>query len=76
VDPTHFGIIMVLNLCIGICTPPVGTVLFVGVGVAQTTITRVLKPLLPLYLAMVAALLVVTYVPGLALWLPRLFGAQ
>jgi tripartite ATP-independent transporter DctM subunit len=40
VDPTHFGIIMVLNLCIGLCTPPVGTVLFVGVGVAQTTITR------------------------------------
>ncbi|KPK01880.1 MAG: hypothetical protein AMS20_12840 [Gemmatimonas sp. SG8_28] len=76
VDPTHFGIIMVLNLCIGICTPPVGTVLFVGVGVAGTTITRVLRPLLPLYLAMVAALLVVTYVPGLALWLPRLFGAQ
>jgi tripartite ATP-independent transporter DctM subunit len=76
VDPTHFGIIMVLNLCIGLCTPPVGTVLFVGVGVAQTSITRVLRPLLPLYLAMVAALLVVTYVPGLALWLPRLFGAQ
>jgi tripartite ATP-independent transporter DctM subunit len=76
VDPTHFGIIMVLNLCIGICTPPVGTVLFVGVGVAGTTITRVLRPLLPLYLAMVAALLVVTYVPGIALWLPRLFGAQ
>ena len=76
VDPTHFGIIMVLNLCIGICTPPVGTVLFVGVSVAGTTITRVLRPLLPLYLAMVAALLVVTYVPGLALWLPRLFGAQ
>jgi tripartite ATP-independent transporter DctM subunit len=76
VDPTHFGIIMVLNLCIGLCTPPVGTVLFVGVGVAKTSITRVLRPLLPLYLAMVVALMVVTYVPGLTLWLPRLFGAQ
>ncbi|NIM51752.1 MAG: TRAP transporter large permease subunit [Gemmatimonadales bacterium] len=76
VDPTHFGIIMVLNLCIGLCTPPVGTVLFVGVGVAQTSITRVVRPLLPLYIAMIAALMIVTYVPGLSLWLPRLFGAQ
>ncbi|UCG89243.1 MAG: TRAP transporter large permease [Gemmatimonadota bacterium] len=76
VDPTHFGIIMVLNLCIGLCTPPVGTVLFVGVGVAQTSITRVIRPLLPLYVAMIVALMIVTYVPGLSLWLPGLFGAQ
>jgi tripartite ATP-independent transporter DctM subunit len=76
VDPTHFGIIMVLNLCIGLCTPPVGTVLFVGVGVAQTTITKVLKPLLPLYFAMIVALMIVTYVPALSLWLPDLFGAR
>jgi tripartite ATP-independent transporter DctM subunit len=76
VDPTHFGIIMVLNLCIGLCTPPVGTVLFVGVGVAQTTITRVIRPLLPLYIAMIVALMFVTYIPGLSLWLPNLFGAR
>ena len=76
VDPTHFGIIMVLNLCIGLCTPPVGTVLFVGVGVAQTSITRVIRPLLPLYIAMIVALMIVTYVPGLSLWLPGLFGAR
>ncbi|MGD2134947.1 MAG: TRAP transporter large permease [Gemmatimonadales bacterium] len=76
VDPTHFGIIMVFNLCIGLCTPPVGTVLFVGVGVAQTSIARVVRPLVPLYIAMIAALMIVTYVPGLSLWLPRLFGAQ
>ena len=74
VDPIHFGIIMVLNLCIGLCTPPVGSVLFVGVGVANTSITRVLKPLVPLFVAMVVALLVVTFVPGLSLWLPRAFG--
>jgi tripartite ATP-independent transporter DctM subunit len=74
IDPTHFGIIMVLNLCIGLCTPPVGSVLFIGVGVAQTTIARVIKPLLPLYAAMFIALLVVTYVPAISLWLPRLFG--
>jgi tripartite ATP-independent transporter DctM subunit len=76
VDPTHFGIIMVLNLCIGLCTPPVGTVLFVGVGVAQTSITRVIRPLLPLYIAMIAALMIVTYFPALSLWLPTLFGAR
>ena len=74
IDPVHFGIIMVMNLCIGLCTPPVGTILFVGVGVANTTIERVLKPLLPLFLAMVVALVIVTFVPALSLWLPRLFG--
>lgn len=74
VDPIHFGIVMVLNLCIGLCTPPVGAVLFVGVGVANTTIEAVLRPLLPMFLAMLVALLVVTFVPALSLWLPRLFG--
>lgn len=73
-DPTHFGIIMVLNLCIGICTPPVGSVLFIGVGVANTTIQKVIRPLLPLFLAMLVALIVVSYVPALSLWLPNLFG--
>ncbi|WP_026754658.1 TRAP transporter large permease [Sediminibacter sp. Hel_I_10] len=73
-DPVHFGIIMVLNLCIGLCTPPVGSVLFVGVGVAQTTIQKVMKPLLPLFLAMVIALFLVTYIPELTLWLPSLFN--
>ncbi|MFC2142358.1 TRAP transporter large permease [Acidobacteriota bacterium] len=74
VDPIHFGIIMVLNLSIGLCTPPVGSVLFVGCGIAGTPIARVIRPLLPLFLAMLAALLAVTFIPGLSLWLPRLFG--
>jgi len=74
IDPVHFGIIMVLNLCIGLCTPPVGSVLFVGVGVANTTIEKVVKPLLPMFIAMVIALIVVTFVPALSLWLPSLFG--
>lgn len=74
VHPVHFGIVMVLNLCIGLCTPPVGSVLFVGVGVARTSIARVIRPLLPLYAAMIAALLVVTYAPEITLWLPRLLG--
>jgi tripartite ATP-independent transporter DctM subunit len=73
-DPTHFGIIMVLNLTIGLCTPPVGSVLFVGVGVAGTTIQKVIKPLLPLFIAMLIALLLVTYIPELSLWLPSMFG--
>lgn len=74
IDPIHFGIIMVMNLCIGLCTPPVGSVLFVGCGIANTTIAQVIKPLLPMFLAMVAALMVVTYVPAVSLWLPGLFG--
>lgn len=73
-DPVHFGIIMVLNLCIGLCTPPVGSVLFVGVGIAKTTIEKVVKPLLPLFIAMIFALFLVTYFPELSLWLPRQFG--
>ena len=74
IDPTHFGIIMVLNLCVGLCTPPVGSVLFVGVGVANTTITRVIRPLMPLWIAMIITLLLVTYLPWLSLWLPGVFG--
>ncbi|MBL18510.1 MAG: hypothetical protein CMC82_01600, partial [Flavobacteriaceae bacterium] len=73
IDPVHFGIIMILNLCIGLCTPPVGSVLFVGVGVANTSIQKVIKPLIPLFLAMIVALLLVTYIPALSLWLPSIF---
>lgn len=74
IDPIHFGIIMVLNLCIGLCTPPVGSVLFVGCGIAKTSLTEMIKPLLPLYVAMIIALLLVTYFPFLSLALPRFFG--
>ena len=73
-DPVHFGIIMVLNLCIGLCTPPVGSVLFVGCGVANTRIEDVTRPLLPFFGAMILALLLVTYFPQLSLALPRAFG--
>ncbi len=74
IDPIHFGIIMVLNLCIGLCTPPVGSVLFLGCGIAKTTIAKMIKPLLPLYIAMIFALLLVTYIPEISMVLPRLFG--
>jgi len=74
VDPIHFGIIMVLNLSIGLCTPPVGTVLFVGCGIAGTSIAQVIRPLLPLFLAMLVALFLVTFIPAISLFLPRFFG--
>ena len=73
-DPTHFGIVLMLNLCIGLCTPPVGSVLFVGVGIAKTTISKVIKPLIPLFLVMILSLFLVTYIPLLSLWLPEFFG--
>jgi tripartite ATP-independent transporter DctM subunit len=73
-SPIHFGIMMVLNLCIGLCTPPVGSILFVGVSVAGTTIQKVIRPLLLLFVAMLISLLLITYLPGLSLWLPSLFG--
>ena len=72
-DPIHFGIVLVLNLCIGLCTPPVGSVLFVGVGVAGTTITKVIKPLLPFFFIMIISLLLVTFFPSISLFLPSLF---
>lgn len=74
VHPVHFGILMVFNLCIGLCTPPVGSVLFVGCGVANISISKVIKPLVPLFVAMLVALLLVTYIPSLSLWLPEVFG--
>jgi tripartite ATP-independent transporter DctM subunit len=73
-DPVHFGIMMILNLSVGLCTPPVGTVLFVGCGVANLTIAQVVRPLFPFFLAMLFSLVIVTYFEQLSLFLPRLFG--
>ena len=69
-DPIHFGIMMVLNLCVGLCTPPVGSVLFIGCSVANLRIERVIKPLLPMFIIMIVVLMLVTYIPSLSLWLP------
>jgi tripartite ATP-independent transporter DctM subunit len=73
-DPVHFGILIIANLCIGLCTPPVGTCLFLGCSVGKTTIARVVPSAIPFFLAMLLALMLITYVPGLSLWLPRLLG--
>jgi len=74
-NPIHFGIIMVLNLSVGLCTPPVGSVLFIGCSVAQVRIEKVIKPLLPMFIAMIIILMFVTYLPQLSLWLPGIFGS-
>jgi len=72
VDPVHFGMIMLINLGIGLITPPVGPTLFVGCAIGKVTIEQVSKELWPFYGAMCAALLIVTYVPAISLWLPSL----
>lgn len=74
ISALHFGIMMVLNLSIGLCTPPVGTVLFVACAVGKTRVVEIIRPLLPMYAAMFLVLLAVTYIPELSEWLPRSFG--
>ena len=72
VDPVHFGMIMLVNLGIGLITPPVGAVLFVGAAVGKVTIENTAKALLPFYVALFMVLMLVTYVPAISLWLPNL----
>ena len=74
VDPVHFGIILMLNLGIGLCTPPVGSTLFVGCAVGKISIEEVTKSIGPFYAAMITVLLLVTYLPAIPMWLPRLLG--
>lgn len=72
--PVHFGIVIIANLCIGLCTPPVGTCLFLGCSVGRTTIAKVVPSAIPFFIAMLLALLLITYVPWLSLALPRLLN--
>ncbi|MGY6772976.1 TRAP transporter large permease [Gallibacterium sp. ZY190522] len=74
VDLVHFGIIMAANLCIGLCTPPVGTALFVGCSVGEVKVYTVIKPLLPMYLALFIIVMLITYIPSISLFLPRTLG--
>lgn len=73
IDPVHFGIVMILNAGIGLNTPPVGSVLFVGCAVGKITIGEAMKTIWPFLGASVFVLLLVTYIPALSMWLPRLF---
>jgi tripartite ATP-independent transporter DctM subunit len=71
VDPVHFGMIMLLNLGIGLCHPPVGAILFVGCAVGKVTIEEVMRRIWPFYGVMFAVLMLVTYAPAISLWLPK-----
>ncbi|HXC21691.1 MAG TPA: TRAP transporter large permease subunit, partial [Steroidobacteraceae bacterium] len=74
VSPVHFGIIMMLNLGIGLCHPPVGAILFVGCAVGKVTIEEVMRKIWPFYGVMLLVLMLVTYFPAISLWLPHLLG--
>ena len=76
IDPLHFGVMLIMNLCIGLCTPPVGTCLFLGCSVAKTTVARMLPRLIPFYLAMILVLMVITYLPLVSVALPRWLGVS
>ena len=67
--PIHFGIMLIFNLAIGLCTPPVGSALFVGCAVGKTPIERTSIKMLPMYAIMVVVLLLVTYFPPISMWL-------
>ena len=73
-DPTQFGIMLLINLGLGLCTPPVGTCLFVGCAVGKIRIEDALKSIWPFYIALFGALMLVTYVPGISLWLPSVLA--
>jgi C4-dicarboxylate transporter DctM subunit len=74
VDPIHLGIIMVINMEIGMCTPPVGLNLYVASGISQMGLTELTKAVMPWLLTMLAVLMLITYVPSISLWLPHLMG--
>jgi len=76
VDPVHFGMIMLLNLGIGLCHPPVGAILFVGCAVGKVTIEQVVREIWPFYAVMFLVLMLITYIPAISLWLPRMLSLQ
>ena len=73
IDPVHFGIFMMVNLGMGLITPPVGSTLFVGCAISGLTMEKVVKGLWPFYLAMLFALAMIVYIPTITLWIPRTF---
>ena len=71
-DPVHFGAMLIFNLAVGLCTPPVGSALFVGCAIGKTPIERTAKDMLPMYAVMVGMLLLITYIPGISMLLPNI----
>ncbi|WP_312174475.1 TRAP transporter large permease [Pseudescherichia sp.] len=76
IDPVHFGMIMMVNLGIGLITPPVGSVLFVASAVSKQKIETVVKAMMPFYAMLLVVLAMVTYIPAISLWLPGVLGMQ
>ena len=76
IDPVHFGMIMLVNLGIGLITPPVGSVLFVASAVSKQKIEQVVKAMLPFYCLLFVVLMMITYIPAISLWLPRMMGVM
>jgi len=74
VDPVHFGIMLVVNMEIGLCTPPVGLNLYVASSISKLGLTEVTKASFPWLLTMLTFLMLITYIPEITLWLPRLMG--
>ena len=75
IHPVQFGIMMVLNCGIGLLTPPVGAVLFIGSAVAKRPMEKVVKATLPFYFCMLVALILISFIPDISLWLPRITGS-
>jgi len=74
VDPTHYGILVVFNLMIGLITPPMGLCLFVADSVANVGLGRLIRQIWPFFLVELAALIIITFIPATVTWIPRLFG--
>lgn len=73
-DPVHFGVMLIFNMCLGSMTPPVGSVLFVGCGITKMSIERVSAMLVPYFMVLIAILLLITYVPDVSLFIPKMMG--
>ena len=74
IDLIHFGVLVCFNLTIGLCTPPVGTVLFITSNISKVSLHRLVVAMLPLFTVLIVALLIITYVPKVCLLLPKVFG--
>jgi len=72
VDPIHFGVIMTVNLAIGFCTPPLGANLFIATGVAEVKLEDLIRKIVPFIITMIVMLMMVTFIPGLSMWLPSM----
>lgn len=76
IDPTHFGIIMIVNLAIGMCTPPLGINLFISAQIAKIRLDQISKGMVPFYIVLIIDLLLITFLPQLSMFLPNLLGGK